>query len=161
MKKTIILYIVLCFTLMCMLTCNCFAGNVYTADQLKKIVAKACKVEPKKVITTDCVYQEYDLSRALCFADTTNFHPKSNLFDCDDIAQAVRSIIIRHVSEVNGNGGAVMVGVVYLQLTKDSYHMANILVKKNKVYIYDWQEATIENMLDLPQDYLKKMSNLY
>jgi hypothetical protein len=152
MKKIIILYIGLCF----MLTCNCFAGNVYTADQLEKFVTKACKIEKNKVITTDRIYQEYSLLRALHFADSTNFRPRSNLFDCDDIAQAVRSIIICHVAEVNDSGGAVMVGIAYVKLSEESYHMLNILIEKKKVYLYDWQEATRENMLTSPQDYLKK-----
>lgn len=150
MKKIIILYVSLCFSL----TCNCFAGDVYTADQLAELVTKVCKIEKDRVITTDRVYQEYNLSRALSFADSTNFSPKSNLFDCDDIAQAVRSIVIRHVSEVNDSGGAVMIGIAYIKLAEESYHMVNILVGKKEVYLYDWQE-TAENMLISPQDYLK------
>jgi len=143
MKKIIMLC--LSFILMC--TYSCFAGNVYTAEQLKKIVAKECKDE---------IYQEYSLSRALLHADSTNFCMKPNLFDCDDVARAVRSIIIHHISELNDSGGAVIVDLAFLKLSKDRYHVINIMVEKKKVYLYDWQKAVMKNIVDSPEYYLNR-----
>jgi len=152
-KLLITLFIVSMF-----FTYNCFAGEVFTADQVKQIISKACKTDKKSVCLTDEVYETYILTRALMQADCTNHIYKSNLYDCEDIANSIRSIVIRHIAEQNASGGAVMFGTAIISYPKEGgYHNVNIFINSKKdVYIYDYQKATMDNLIQTPDYYLKK-----
>lgn len=130
------------------------AGNVYTGDCIKTLLKKKCKCET--VCLLDLVYEDYPLSRALTKADCTNYKYKSHLFDCDDVAFSVKTLVVDHISEITDSGGAVMFGIAFTEnkAEKDSEHIVNIAVYKKDIYIYDWQEPTDKNTIEIKK-YLK------
>lgn len=132
------------------------AGDVYTSDQVEAIFTKQCKCEESCVISMDEIYEDYPLARALTKANCMNYEYKSNLFDCDDIAYSVKTLVIEHISEINDSGGAVMFGVAFVENRgeKDTEHIVNIGMYKKNIYIYDWQESEEENIIKV-KEYLK------
>ena len=133
---------------------NSNAGDVYTQETVEAFLIKECKT--KYVILIDEIYEEYSFTRALTKADCTNYKYKSNLFDCDDIAFAVKALVVKHTAEIAESGGAVMFGIAFVEerVIKDSYHIVNIGICKENVYIYDWQEPSKTNVVPIKK-YLK------
>ena len=151
-KKLITLLIISMF-----FTYNSFAGEVFTTDQIAQLLSETCKIDKNFIYLSDELYEVYDLKKALTKAVCTDHDYKSNLFDCDDIANSIRSIVIRYIAEQNVSGGAVMFGNAYIaDIANDTYHVVNILIANKKgVYIYDYQEMSI-NDFQTPDYYLKK-----
>lgn len=134
----------------------CFAGNVFTSEQVDKMLQKDCNITTDYILLFDEVYEEYPLMRALGKTDCTNHFYSSNLYDCDDIAFSVKAIVTRHIHELHEKGGAVMFGVAGIKKIKeiDSGHMVNICIYENKVYIYDQQIDSDKNF-NPAEKYLK------
>ena len=135
------------------LTSISLAGNVYTADEIETLLKKQCGAV---VVLVDMVYEEYSFGRVLTKVDCTNYKYKPNLFDCDDIAFAVKALVIEHISQITDSGGAVMFGVAFVFETaeKSGGHVVNIAIYKKAVFIYDWQKPVDENVVTL-EKYLK------
>ena len=157
MNKLLVLVLILAG---CVLTNPVGANEVFTGDQVKKLLSKTCKIDKKYIFLHDSVYEAYPMTRGIIKADCTHHTYKANLFDCDDIAQSIRSIVIRHVADINESGGAVMFGYAGVTCPKDETtqaHAVNVLISnKNKVFIYDYQKSNLEKLLYTPAEYMKE-----